>query len=54
MNLFTVILILDRVDCTAWSGSDGEVEFGVFAVATGIAQERIFLIVVDCTVDKSV
>jgi len=53
MNLFTIVLVLNRVDRTAWSRSDGEVKLGVLAVATGIAQEWVFLIVVDRPVNRS-
>ena len=52
-NLFTIVLIFNRINCTAWSGGDREVKLGVFAVAACVAQERIFLVIVDCSVDRS-
>jgi len=51
-NLFAVILVLNGVDSTAWSWSNSEVKLGIFAVAASIAQEWIFLIVVNCTSNK--
>jgi len=45
--LFPVFFILNGIHCTAWFSIQHEVKSGVFAEATGVAQEGIFFIIVD-------
>lgn len=45
--LVSVFVIFDRIDCTAGPRGDSVVELGVLAESTGVAQEWVFLVVVD-------
>jgi hypothetical protein len=46
-RFFPVFIILNGVHSTAWLGSQSEVKLGIFAETTSIAQEWIFLIIID-------
>lgn len=45
--LFPVFLILNGIHSTTWLCVQHEVKSGIFAETTGVAQERVFFIVVD-------
>lgn len=46
-HLFPVFFVLYGIHCTAWFCIQHEVKAGIFAETTGIAQERVFFVVVD-------
>lgn len=47
VHLFPVLLIFNGIHSTAGLGQEGEVKLGILTEAAGIAQEWIFLIIVD-------
>lgn len=46
-GLFTIVVVFYRLDGTTGFGQQREIEFGVFAEAARVTQERIFFVVVD-------
>ena len=54
LYLLAIVFTFDGVDSAAGSRSESVVELGVLAEATGVAEEGVFLVVVDCSEDKTI
>ena len=50
--LLSVILSLNWIHSTASSSCECVVKFGILAEPTGIAQEWVLLVIVDCSVEQ--
>ena len=47
INLLPILFIFNGIYSTTWLGSQSEVKLGIFTETTGIAQERVFLVIVN-------
>ena len=54
LYLLAVVFTFDGVDSAAGASGESVVELGVLAEATSVAEEGVFLVVVDCSEDKTI